>query len=447
MLVILGAGESGVGAALLAKKIGLKCFVSDSGQIRDELRQELIGNQIDFEEGKHSEKIILQANEIVKSPGIPDTVPIIQKAMAHNIPIISEIEFAARYTDGTFVAITGSNGKTTTTTLTYHILKAAGLDVALTGNVGHSLARTIANGGHDYYVVELSSFQLDDCYDFNPHIALLLNITPDHLDRYDYKFENYVKSKFRIVQNHTPDDYFIFWQQDKNITSYLKNNPVVSHKLTFTLDSSRSANAYIDNGQIIARFDRRKLKIPVNELSLKGKHNILNAMAATLAAMATGVEDKYILGILRTFPGVEHRLEKVAVVNGVTFINDSKATNVNSVGYALEAMDQPVILILGGIDKGNDYSQLIDLVLQKVKAIVALGKDNTKILRAFGKLVPVYETRSMDQAIEQAYNLAEKNNTVLLSPACASFDLFDNYIDRGNKFKQSVFNLKQKVNA
>ena len=442
MLVILGAGESGIGAALLAKKIGINCFVSDSGEIKDNYRKELTDNNIDFEEKGHTEQIILSAREIVKSPGIPDTAPIIQKAKAKNIPIISEIEFASRYTNGTFIAITGSNGKTTTTTLIYEILKSAGYDVALTGNVGMSLARSIAQREYKYYVLELSSFQLDGCYKFNPHIALLLNITPDHLDRYDYNFQNYINSKMRIVQNHRPQDFFIFWKQDKNITSYLTQNPVPSQLMVYTLEQDKQAQAYFSNGEIIITHAEQKFVINASELSLRGKHNILNSMAAALAALIVNVDKKYINSTLRTFKGVEHRLEKVDTINGVNFINDSKATNVNSVWYALEAMEQPTILILGGIDKGNDYSQLTGLVKEKVKAIVAMGKDNSKIIKAFNDIVQVYNTDSMNEAITTAYSLARQGDTILLSPACASFDLFDNYVDRGNKFKQAVYNLK-----
>ncbi len=446
MLVILGAGESGVGAALLAKKIGRKCFVSDAGQIKQKFRKELIKNEIDFEEGGHSLDIILQAKEIIKSPGIPDTTPIVLKAKEKGIPIISEIEFASRHTHGTFIAITGSNGKTTTTTLTYEILKTAGYDVALTGNVGNSLARTIAQRQYQYYVVELSSFQLDNCYNFNPHIALLLNITPDHLDRYDYNFDNYVRSKFRIVQNQSGSDYFIYWKEDKTIAKYLSQHTIPSQHLTFALDDV-SANAYSLDDKIIINNKTSSLQLSIQQISLRGKHNILNAMASALAAMAVGVDKKFIIQVLNSFPGVEHRLEVVDTINGITFINDSKATNVNSVWYALDAMDQPVILILGGIDKGNDYSQITDLVKEKVKAIVALGKDNSKIVKSFEQLVPVYETSSIDEAVHKAYSLAKENYVVLLSPACASFDLFDNYVHRGNKFKQAVFNLKNQINA
>ncbi len=443
MIVVLGAGESGVGSALLATKHNIKVFVSDSGTIKDKYRKILEQNNIEFEQGQHSEDIILQASEIIKSPGISDTVPIIQKAKQKNIPVISEIEFAARYTDGTFIAITGSNGKTTTTTLIWEILKNAGYDAALTGNVGTSLAGTIAQRDYQYYVLEISSFQLDNCYRFNPHIAILLNITPDHLDRYGNNFDNYVKSKFRIVQNHTPEDIFIYWAEDNVITSYLRQNPVSSEKIAFAWHKNPSVRAYVENGKIFVKVKARELSMDIDRMAIRGKHNVYNAMAAAAAAMILDVPPSTIIKTLEEFKGVEHRLEKVDVINGITFINDSKATNVTSVWYALESVSSPVILILGGIDKGNDYSALFPLVKEKVKSIIALGKDNSKIINNFQKLVPVYNTASMQQAVDKAYQLAEQGDTVLLSPACASFDLFDNYIHRGKEFKQAVSNLKK----
>ncbi len=443
MIAILGAGESGVGAALLARKHNIEVFVSDSGTIKNKYRNILEQNNIKFEQGHHSEDIILRASEIIKSPGIPDSAPIIQKALEKNIPVISEIEFAARYTNGTFIAITGSNGKTTTTTLIWEILKNAGYDAALTGNVGTSLAATIAQRDYKYYVLEISSFQLDNCYRFNPHIAILLNITPDHLDRYQNKFDNYVKSKFRIVQNHTPQDIFIYWAEDNVITSYLKQNPLPSEKIAFAWDKTPSVNAYVQDHRIFVKVKDKELSMEIDRMAIRGKHNVYNAMAAAAAAMSAGVMPEIIIKTLEQFQGVEHRLEKVAVIDGVTFINDSKATNVTSVWYALESISAPIILILGGVDKGNDYSVLFPLVKEKVKAIVALGKDNTKIINNFQKLVPVYDTGSMQQAVNKAYQLAAQDDTVLLSPACASFDLFNNYIHRGKEFKKAVFNLKK----
>ncbi len=441
MVVVLGAGESGIGAALLAKSKNMDVFVSDLGQIKPNYLAELQQNDIEFEQGKHSEDKILSAEVIVKSPGIPDKAPIIQKAKAKGIKIVSEIEFAWQFSKGTFIGITGSNGKTTTTLLTYEILKNAGYDVALTGNVGVSLARLLAKRDYRYFVIELSSFQLDGCYEFNPHVSVLLNITPDHLDRYDYKFENYVKSKFRIVQNHKPEDYFIYWLEDQNIKKYLDEHKIVSQHIPFSYKKVKGASAYVENGIMHVNVNSKLFTMDVKQLSLQGRHNLYNSMAAAAAAMAVDVKNEYIKRTLQTFKGVEHRLEKFLTIRGITFINDSKATNVNSVWYALETMQKPVVLIMGGVDKGNDYSLLFDLVRKKVKAIVALGKDNSKIIQTFSRFVPVYDTHSMEEAVQQAYLLADTGDVVLLSPACASFDLFENYIDRGNKFKQAVRNL------
>ncbi len=442
MIAILGAGESGIGAALLAKSKGLDVFVSDLNQIKPHYLEELVENQIPYEQGHHSEDKILQAQTIIKSPGIPETAPIIQKAKDKGIEVISEIEFATRYTTkGTFIGITGSNGKTTTTLLIYEILKNAGLDVALTGNIGNSLARAIAKREYDYYVVELSSFQLDSCYDFNPQIAVLLNITPDHLDRYGYELNNYIKSKFRIVQNHNPNNYFIYWAEDQNIKNYLEKHKVISQHIPFSYRKKENSSAYVENGIMHVFLNSKHFTMKTQELSLQGRHNLYNSMAAAAAALALDIKDEYIRKTLQTFKGVEHRLEKFLTIRGITFINDSKATNVNSVWYALESIKRPIVLIMGGIDKGNDYSLLYDLVKEKVKAIVALGKDNSKIINSFEKLVPVYDTHSMDEAVKQAYLLADKGDVVLLSPACASFDLFDNYIDRGKKFKEAVRSL------
>ncbi len=441
MVVVLGAGESGIGAALLAKSKNIDVFVSDLGRIKPNYLSELQQNNIDFEQGKHSEDKILSADVIVKSPGIPDNAPIVQKAKAKGIKVISEIEFAWQFTNGTFIGITGSNGKTTTTLLTYEILKNAGYDVALTGNVGVSLARLLAKRDYQYFVVELSSFQLDGCFDFNPHVAVLLNITPDHLDRYENKFENYINSKFRIAQNHGPEDYFIYWLDDPNIKKYLTRHKIVSRHIPFSYKKQDRASAYIQDSTMYVKVNQKLFTMDVKQISLQGRHNLYNSMAAAAAALAVNVKNEYIKRTLQTFKGVEHRLEKFLSIRGITFINDSKATNVNSVWYALETMQRPVVLIMGGVDKGNDYSLLFDLVKKKVKAIVALGKDNSKIIRTFSRLVPVYDTHSMEQAVRQAYLLAEKGDVVLLSPACASFDLFENYIDRGNKFKEAVRNL------
>jgi len=445
MIAILGAGESGVGAAILAKRKGIQTFVSDKNQIKPKYLELLKKYNIEFEQGKHSQEKILTAKEIIKSPGIPETIPILQKAKAKNISIISEIEFASRYTNATFIAITGSNGKTTTSTLIYEILKKAGYDVALTGNVGKSLAFSLANRDYKYFVIELSSFQLDNCYTFNPKIAILLNITADHLDRYEYKLENYIKSKFRLIQNHSEEDFFIFWKQDKNIDNYLKTNSIKSKLLTFTLSYDKSANAYIEKNQVIINFEHKRLTFNEDDLKIKGKHNLLNAMAASLAALLVNVPEKSILQTIKTFSGIEHRLEFVTTINGVSFINDSKATNVNSVRYALDAIQKPVILILGGIDKGNDYSLIKELVKEKVTDIIALGLDNEKIIKAFGKIKPIYEVKSIEHALEKAFSLSQPGYSILLSPACASFDLFQNYIDRGNQFKNAILNLKQKV--
>ncbi len=441
MIAVLGAGESGVGAAILAKTKGLDVFVSDYGQIADKYKAELDSYNIKYEQGRHSQDIILSADEIIKSPGIPDTAPIIVKAKEKNIPVISEIEFAARYTKGKFISITGSNGKTTTTILTYTIFKNAGLDVALTGNVGTSLARTVAQRDYEYYVVELSSFQLDGCFDFKPHVAVLLNITPDHLDRYGYKLENYIKSKFRITNNLTEDDYFIYWNEDKNIKNFLKNKQIKAKHIPFAYEKSKDTLAYVEDDAMHVILNEKHFTMELKSLSLKGKHNVYNSMAAAAAALAVNIKDSHIRKTLQNFKGVEHRLEKFLTIRGITFINDSKATNVNSVWYALESVKHPVILIMGGVDKGNDYSLLYDLVKEKVKAIVALGKDNSKIIKAFENIVDVYDTHSMEQAVQKAYDLASTGDIVLLSPACASFDLFKNYIDRGNKFKEAVRNL------
>ncbi len=440
-IVILGAGESGIGAALLAKKLGIKTFVSDSAQIKSHFKQELLNNNIPFEEKHHSSDIILSAQTIIKSPGIPDSAEIIKLIKQKNIPIISEIEFAAQYSNATIIGITGSNGKTTTTLLTYHIFKNAGLDAQMAGNVGNSFARELAQNDHKYFILELSSFQLDYCFNFNPHIAIILNITPDHLDRYNHDFMQYAKAKFRIIQNHSPNDLFIYWLQDPIITQLINQLNPKSQQFPFSYEKIPNAKAWVSNNQIFLNLNQNLFTMSINELQIKGKHNIYNSMAAAAAAMAAGIKNEKIRNSLKSFTGVEHRLEKFLSIRGVTFINDSKATNVNSVWYALESIYQPIILIMGGIDKGNDYSLLFDLVKQKVKAIVALGVDNSKIIKAFSNIVPVYDTNSMEKAVKKAFELASPGDVVLLSPACASFDLFENYKDRGKKFKQAVRNL------
>lgn len=438
-IVILGAGESGVGAAILAKKNNFDIFVSDTGTIKDKYRKELEERNIAFEENKHTEKIILSADEIIKSPGIPDTIDIIKKAKQKNIPIISEIEFAYRYTKAKLVCVTGSNGKTTTTLLTYEIFKNAGLNVGLAGNIGNSFARQVAEKDYDYYVLEISSFQLDNTYKFKADTSVLLNITPDHLDRYDYNFDNYIKSKMRIAQNQKEKDYFIYNIDDENILKYV--DEVKAKKLPMSIKVELDEGAYLDAQIIKIKAKQQFLEMLAGELSLKGKHNIYNSMAAAIAAQVNDIKNPVIRNTLMTFKNIEHRLEEVAIVRGVKFINDSKATNVNAVWYALEAIDKNIILILGGLDKGNDYSEILKLVREKVKYIVALGKDNSKIIKYFSPFVEVINTNSMQEAVKQSYIKAEEGDTVLLSPACASFDLFKSYEDRGQQFKHYVLNL------
>ena len=438
-IVILGAAESGTGAAILAKIKGFDVFVSDNSKIKDIYKKDLEKYNIEYEENQHSIDKILSASEIIKSPGIPNSAEIIVKARQNNIPVISEIEFAARFTKAKMICITGSNGKTTTTLLTYEIFKNAGMNVGLAGNIGQSFARQVAFEDYDYYVLELSSFQLDDMYDFKADTSILLNITPDHLDRYDNNFLDYVNSKFRIANNQTENDVFIYNFDDENI----KNNmdKVKARKLPFSIKVELDEGAFIENQMLKIKEQQNFFEMLLDELSLNGKHNIYNSMAAALAAKVHEIQNPVIRKTLSTFKSVEHRLENVLTIRGIHFVNDSKATNVNSVWYALEAVEKEIVLILGGIDKGNDYSILNKLVKEKVKAIVALGKDNTNIVNHFKDIVPVYETSSMKDAVMQSYKLADTGDTVLLSPACASFDLFDNYIDRGNQFKETVRNL------
>lgn len=442
-MVILGAGESGVGAALLARQKNYDVFVSDYGNIKPNYKAELIRANIPFEENCHTETKILNANLIVKSPGISSKANIINQVNAKKINCISEIEFAYKYvTDATIVAITGSNGKTTTTSLVYNVFKNEGLDVAFCGNIGKSFARQVAEKQYAYYVLEISSFQLDDIQYFKPNIAILLNITPDHLDRYDYKFENYIQSKFKIIQNQTTADSFIYCDDDEVIIKYLENVNVESKKYPFSIKNNIEQGAYLDENEMLIKTKQNQFNMSIYELGLQGKHNVYNSMAAGIASSILNIRKDSIRNSLRDFTNLEHRLEKVVKVAGVQYINDSKATNVNSTWYALETMEQPVIWIVGGVDKGNDYSLLEELVAQKVKYIVCLGKDVIKIHQAFGKHVDMMvNAASMEEAVGTAHQLANKNDVVLLSPACASFDLFENYEDRGKQFKQKVRNL------
>ena len=439
-LVVLGAQESGTGAAVLAKKRGIPVFVSDAGAIKEDYRKILIANDVEFEEGGHSATRVLAANEIVKSPGIPDTASLVRAATEKGIPVISEIEFASRFTKGTIVGITGSNGKTTTTLLTGHILKKAGLDVAVGGNVGTSFAGLVAERDRPLYVLELSSFQLDGIRDFRPHVAILTNITPDHLDRYSYRMGDYVASKFRITMNQLGTDHFIHCADDPETIAGLGRHPVKARRWPFSLNTTQPLGAYLQDKTLHIRTDNQTpFSMSILELALHGRHNVYNSMAAGIAARVLEVRNETIRESLSDFQNVEHRLERTATVNGVEFINDSKATNVNSAWFALESMEKPVIWIVGGTDKGNDYSTLQDLVKRKVKAIVCLGKDNTPIHKAFAHLgKPIVDTDSAPLAVQQSYDLAEPGDVVLLSPACASFDLFENYEDRGRKFKAAV---------
>ncbi len=443
-IAVLGGGESGVGAAVLAKVKGMDVWLSDAGTISDKYKARLNEYGIAWEEGAHTVEKILSADEVIKSPGIPLDAPIILKVKAKNIPVISEIEFAGRYTDAKMVCITGSNGKTTTTMLTYHILKDAGINVGLAGNVGMSLAYQVATVRHDVYVIELSSFQLDNMYEFKANIAVLMNITPDHLDRYDYKMQNYVNAKFRILQNQTKEDSFIFWEDDPIIAEQLKHMEVESKKLPFSEFHEEGACAYTENDLLKFEIDEtNKFEMPVKNLSLPGMHNLYNSMAAGLSASLLDIKKDVIRKALSDFEAVEHRLEYVDTINDVRYINDSKATNVNSCWYALESMKTPVVLILGGKDKGNDYSEIEKFVDEKVSAIVCMGKDNQKIIDFFGKKVPVYDTHSVTDAVNQCAAVAKPGETVLLSPCCASFDLFKSYEDRGEKFKAAVKDLKK----
>jgi UDP-N-acetylmuramoylalanine--D-glutamate ligase len=440
-LVILGGGESGVGTALLAKAKGYEVFVSDKGIIKEKYKDVLIHNAIEFEDEQHTESKILNADIVMKSPGIPDKAPMVKAIREKGILVVSEIEFAAKFTNATIVGITGSNGKTTTATLTHHILKQE-LEVGLSGNIGDSFAKQILEHNYDNYVLEISSFQLDDIIDFKPHIAVLLNITPDHLDRYDYKFENYIESKFRIAMNQTKDDYLIYDADDEVIIDWLKTHKIQSTLLPFSLTKINENGAYLDKTDIKITIDNNQIIMPTANLALEGKHNIKNAMAASTVAHLLKIRKQTIRESLENFQGVEHRLEHVLKINKVQYINDSKATNVNATYYALESMETPTIWIVGGVDKGNNYEELFPFVNEKVKAIICLGVDNEKLMHNFGNMVDVIvETQFMSEAVKIAYKLAESGDTVLLSPACASFDLFENYEDRGRQFKNAVRNL------
>jgi UDP-N-acetylmuramoylalanine--D-glutamate ligase len=438
-IAVLGGGESGVGAAVLAKKQGFEVFLSDHGEIAEKYRIVLSNHEIEWEQKKHSESKIILASEVIKSPGISDDTALVKRLVELKIPVISEIEFAGRYTDAFMICVTGSNGKTTTAMLIYHILKKAQLNVGLAGNVGQSLASQVAAEDFDYYVVELSSFQLDGMFEFKANMAILLNITPDHLDRYGGEFQRYVDSKFRIIQNQTEKDYFIYWADDPVIKEEIGKREFNVNKLPFSDRQKIEEGAWIENEQLIINLNNNKLTMSIHDLALQGKHNGQNSMASGIAARVLEIRKEIIRESLSDFQNVEHRLEFVARVHGIEFINDSKATNVNSTWYALESMSKPVVWIVGGVDKGNDYDMLRDLVSSKVKAIVCLGKDNSKIMKAFdGKIETIVEAETAMDAVGLSYQFASKGEIVLLSPACASFDLFDDYEDRGNKFKRAV---------
>ena len=443
-MVILGGAESGVGAAVLAKVKGFDVFLSDNGSIKEEYIKTLREWDIPFEQGGHTESLILNADEVVKSPGIPSAAPMVRKLCEKGTHIISEIEFAARYDSAKKVCITGSNGKTTTTSIIYYLLQNAGLNVGLGGNIGKSYAMQVATEKHDYYVLEISSFQLDNCYDFRPDIAIITNITPDHLDRYDYNFENYIRAKFRITQNLRPEDCFIFDSDDAITIDHLNKIVLQAKMLPFTQKTEVAQGAFLKDDKIVLRYEQSESEIYLKELALGGKHNIYNSMAAALAAKAAGIDNEVIRNSLKTFKAVEHRLEPVLSVGGVLYINDSKATNVDAAWYALECQSKPVVWIVGGKDKGNDYSVLTELVKEKVKAIVCMGVDNTKIHAAFEQIVGsdrIVDTLSAEEAVKASAAFAEQGDVVLLSPCCASFDLFANYEDRGEKFKEAVRRL------
>jgi len=441
-LVVLGGGESGVGTAILGKKKGYEVFVSDFGEIKNNYKEVLILNQIPWEEKQHTEELILNADVVMKSPGIPDKSNIIKQLKKNNVPIISEIEFASQFNDFVTIGITGSNGKTTTTMLTHHLLKQGGMNVGIAGNIGKSYAWQVAENKFEAYVLELSSFQLDGIVNFRPHIAVMTNISPDHLDRYNYDYDLYIEAKFRITKNQTEDDYFIYDDDDEAIVKWLSENEIKAKKIPFSLIKKIEEGAYADEKNITTHINNDEFIMPINELALEGKHNVKNAMAATTVAQLMRIRKETIRESLSNFQGVEHRLEKVLKIQNVQYINDSKATNVNATFFALDSMNTPTIWIVGGVDKGNDYTELMSLVREKVKGIICLGVDNSKIMKAFEDVVDVMiETTSMTDAVKIAQRMAEKGDTVLLSPACASFDLFENYEDRGKQFKNAVQNL------
>ncbi len=441
-LVILGSGESGVGTAILGLKKGYTVFVSDKGKIKEKYKNVLEHFGIDWEEENHDEDRILMADLVMKSPGIPDTVPLVKKLLEKGIPVVSEIEFASQYTDAKIIGITGSNGKTTTTMLTNHILAAGGLKVGMAGNIGDSYAKMVAENDFEYYVLEISSFQLDGIVDFKPNIAVITNITPDHLDRYDYVFEKYIASKFRIAENQDEDDYFIYDADDEVVVNWLKEHPVRSKLMPFSVNKTFEEGAFLEQDDIKIRTTTDTISMNKDTLALEGQHNVKNTMAAATIAKLVGIRKETIRACVSNFQGAPHRLEKVLKINHVEYINDSKATNVNAVYYALDSMKTPTVWIVGGVDKGNEYMELMPLVREKVKAIICLGADNEKLKHVFGNAVDLMvETFAMEEAVKVAYKIAERGDTVLLSPACASFDLFKNYEDRGDQFKNCVKNL------
>lgn len=442
-LVVLGGGESGIGTAILGKKKGYDVFVSDFGKIKQSYKEVLITNDIAWEEETHTEALILNADVVMKSPGIPEKVPIVKKLVEKGISVISEIEFAAPFTKAMTIGITGSNGKTTTTMLTHHLLKSAGLNVGLGGNIGKSFAWQVADDKYDSYVLELSSFQLDGIINYKPHIAIITNISPDHLDRYDYKYENYIASKFRITMNQTEEDFLIYDADDEAIAVWLKNNKTKAQLIPFSLTKTFETGAFIKNKKMeVNIINEEEFTMETETMALEGQHNMKNAMAATSVAKLMKIRNKTIRESLSNFQGVEHRLEKVLKIQNVQYINDSKATNVNATFFALDSMNTPTVWIVGGVDKGNDYNELMSLVREKVKSIICLGVDNKKIIDVFGSVVDIMiEVTNMEDAVKMAQRLTEKGDSVLLSPACASFDLFENYEDRGNQFKQAVRNL------
>ncbi|CAC9975907.1 UDP-N-acetylmuramoyl-L-alanine--D-glutamate ligase [Flavobacterium panici] len=441
-LVVLGGGESGVGTAILGKKQGYDVFVSDFGKIKESYKEVLIINKIAWEEEQHTEDLILNADVVMKSPGIPDKSPIVKKLIEKGVKVISEIEFAVPYTEAMTIGITGSNGKTTTTMLTYHLLKSAGLNVGLGGNIGKSFAWQVAENKYDAYVLELSSFQLDGIIEYRPDIAIITNISPDHLDRYEYKYQNYINSKFRITMNQTESDYLIYDADDEASAEWLKNNKTKAKLIPFSLTKSFDEGASINNNKMEIKINQEEFTMETEYIALEGKHNMKNAMAASSVAKLMQIRNATIRESLSNFQGVEHRLEKVLKIQNVQYINDSKATNVNATFFALDSMNVPTVWIVGGVDKGNDYNELMPLVREKVKAIICLGVDNHKIINAFGDVVDIMvEVNNMNDAVKTAQKLTEKGDAVLLSPACASFDLFENYEDRGKQFKQAVHNL------